>query len=51
MVSRAFNDKFDWWQLKELNFSRPKDSENYETPWLPLVKFIVNCTRNHAINN
>ena len=37
MVSRAVNDKFDSWQLKELNFPRSKDSENYEAPWLPLV--------------
>ena len=27
------------------------DSENYDAPQLPLVKFIVNCTRNHAITS
>ena len=27
MVSRAIKDKFDSWQLKELKFPRPKDSE------------------------
>ena len=35
----------------ELNFPRPKGSENYDAPKLPLVKFIVNCTRNHAITS
>ena len=35
----------------ELNFPRPKDWETYDAPWLPLVKFIVNCTRNHAITD
>ena len=32
MVSRAINDKFDSRQLKELNFPRPKGSENYDDP-------------------
>ena len=32
MVTRAINDKFDSWQLKELNFFCPKDSENYDAP-------------------
>ena len=44
MASCVINDKFDSWQLKELNFPCPKNSENY-------VKFIVNCTRNYAINS
>ena len=29
---RAINDKIDSWWLKELNFPRPKDSENYDAP-------------------
>ena len=32
MVSCAFNDKLDSWQLKELTFPRPKESENYDAP-------------------
>ena len=48
MVTRAINDKFDSWYLKGLLFPRPKESENYDAPQLPLGKFIVNCTRNHA---
>ena len=49
MVPCAINNKFDSWQLKELNFYGPKDSESYDAPLLPLVKLIVNCTRSHAI--
>ena len=30
MVSRAVNDKFDSWKLKDLNFPRSKDTENYD---------------------
>ena len=40
MVPRAMNDKFDSWQLKELN---------QDAPQLPFVKFIVSCTRKYAI--
>ena len=32
MVSHAINDKFDLWQLKELNFHLSKDLENYDAP-------------------
>ena len=34
-----------------LYLPRPKDSENYDTPQLPLVKFIINCIWNHAITS
>ena len=51
MVSRAINNKLNSWQLMELHFLRAKDSEDYDAPQLPLVKFIVNCTRNHAITS
>ena len=51
MVSHAINDKFDSSLRKELNFPRPKDSENYDVPYLSLVEYIVNCTRNHAITS
>ena len=51
MVSRAINDIFDSWYFRELNFPRPKDQENYGAPQVPLVKFIGNCTRNHAITS
>ena len=32
MISHAINNKFDFWWLKKLNFSCPKDSKNYDTP-------------------
>ena len=51
MVSRETNDKFDLRQLKELNFHCPKHSENYDDPQLPLIKSIINCTRNHVITS
>ena len=35
----------------ELNFPPPKDSKNYDDPWLPLVKFIIKCTRSDAITS
>ena len=39
MVSRAINDRFDSWYLKDLNFPRPKDSGNYDAPELLLLNY------------
>ena len=51
MVSRAINYKFDSSYFKEQEFPRQKDSENYDAPYLPLVKFTVNCAWNHAFTS
>ena len=51
MVPVAINDNFDSLLLKELNFTPPEYSENYDDPLLPLVKFIVNCNQNRAITS
>ena len=45
MVSRTISDKFDSWQLKELNFPRQRTRKIMR----PFAKFIVNCIQNHAI--
>ena len=37
MVPVAINDNFDSLLLKELNFTPPEDSENYDDPLLPLL--------------